>query len=502
MKKRVLSLCLVLVMAIGFLPTFSVANAATGGKCGQNLTWSLDGSVLTISGTGDMYDYSYGNAPWDKNFLELVVKDGVTSIGDCAFYECKKLETVQLAGTIRTIGDASFYYCRNLVDFTVPEGVTKIGYWAFGLCTFLDTIIFPESLTSIGEYAFSNCKFLRNITIPDSVTKIGEEAFCGCRMLADDDGFIIVKNILYGYYGKSKNIVIPQGVTYITRGLFFHSFEVESVVVPEGVQKIAPSTFGYSYNLKSVSLPGSLLSVDKSAFDGCESLKTVNYGGTEAQLENVMICERNDSLLNATWIFSSTPSDKQSQFDDVRGNKWYTRYINYSVAHNIFKGTAYRRFSPNNNITRAQFVQVLANIEGVDTHNVNVATMFDDVPKGKWYAPAVKWASDNGVVNGFGDGTFRPDDSVTREQMCVMLINYANYKRITVEEYMKQVSFDDDKDIAHWSKDAVYKCQKAGIVQGKGYNKFDPKGFGTRAEASKIFTIFYSHYIQKEVEVL
>ena len=189
--------------------------------------------------------------------------------------------------------------------------------------------------------------------------------------------------------------------------------------------------------------------------------------------------------------------DSSVVFNDVIQNKWYKQYVDYSVVFDIFSGTSVNKFSPNNNITRAQFVQVLANLQGVDTSNRNVTTQFTDVPAKKWFTAAVKWASDNKIVNGVGNSKFEPNANVTREQMCVMLVNYAKFKNITLRVIESKENFADDSKISQWAKTAVYICQQADIVNGKGAGKFDPQGTGTRAEATVIFTKFHKDYLTK-----
>ena len=119
------------------------------------------------------------------------------------------------------------------------------------------------------------------------------------------------------------------------------------------------------------------------------------------------------------------------------------------------------------------------------------------MPAKKWYTAAVKWASDNDIVNGLGDGKFGPDANVTREQMCVMLVNFAKFSGVTLNKVEAKENFADDAKISSWAKSAVYACQMADIVNGKGAGKFDPKGTGTRAEASVMFTKFHKDYLAK-----
>jgi hypothetical protein len=187
--------------------------------------------------------------------------------------------------------------------------------------------------------------------------------------------------------------------------------------------------------------------------------------------------------------------DSSEMFNDVDSDRWYKEYVDYVVTNNIFNGMSETDFEPNTAMTRAMFVQVLANLEGVDTENRDVDTVFSDVPSGKWYAPSVKWANENGIVDGVSKTTFEPNAGVTREQMCVLLVRFANYKGLTLNEAVAPKVFSDDANLSNYAKDAVYACQRAGIVSGMTETTFDPKGSATRAQVAKIYTVFHKDYI-------
>ena len=187
-------------------------------------------------------------------------------------------------------------------------------------------------------------------------------------------------------------------------------------------------------------------------------------------------------------------ADTTKIFTDV-AQDWYTTYVNYAYTYNIFKGNVDGTFKPLANITRAEFVQVLANLSNVDTSNKQIATKFSDVGIGDWFSPAVRWANDNGIVSGYG-AEFKPQNNITREQMCVMIVNYAKYRGISLKVVEAKEAFADDWAISSWAKDAVYACQMADIVNGKGGGVFDPQGTGLRAEACVIFTKFHKAYLK------
>ena len=138
------------------------------GTCGEDLTWSLDDKgVLTISGTGNMEDYTLlSKAPWSdysQDITSIVVQDGVTSIGDNAFINCNKVEQVSLSNDVETIGDYSFSGCTSLTDITLPNGLKTVPNGAFALCTGLKTVTVPKSVTEVGTLAFSGCTSLSDV---------------------------------------------------------------------------------------------------------------------------------------------------------------------------------------------------------------------------------------------------------------------------------------------------------------------------------------------------
>ena len=113
------------------------------------------------------------------------------------------------------------------------------------------------------------------------------------------------------------------------------------------------------------------------------------------------------------------------RFTDVTKDKWYYTFVDYVTEKGYFSGTSETKFSPDVTMTRAMFVTALANLEGVTADNSKTA--FTDVPAGKWYTGAAKWAVDNKILSGYSDGTFRPNAKITREEMCVIMSNYIAY---------------------------------------------------------------------------
>jgi len=142
-------------------------------------------------------------------------------------------------------------------------------------------------------------------------------------------------------------------------------------------------------------------------------------------------------------------------------------------------------FSPNMTLTRGMVVTVLYRMaESPDASGLS--NPFDDVSDGKWYSDAVKWAADNKIVNGYGNGKFGPMDNITREQMAVMLMNYQQFSGNIPPDVVMDREFSDRDKISVWAKDAVDKLTKQGIINGRPNNLFDPDGEATRAEFAAI----------------
>ena len=167
------------------------------GTCGDNVYWSFSNGTLTISGSGKMYDYSDSDsdntsfnttAPWgnhrDYQIKKVIIAQGVSSIGDCAFYGCTSLTSVTIPNSVTSIGSHAFFFCHNLTSITIPNSVTSIEMKAFSNSG-LTSIRIPSSITCIEEYTFSQCFSLTSIYLPSSLTSIDLGAFLYCSNLAD-----------------------------------------------------------------------------------------------------------------------------------------------------------------------------------------------------------------------------------------------------------------------------------------------------------------------------
>ena len=157
------------------------------GSCGEDLTWSLADGVLTISGSGDMLEYSDGAFPgWygkREEIREIVLPSKLTSISDFAFFGCNNVTSVTIPSSVTRIGEYAFAQCTQLLQVDLGTGVESIGDGAFQECEALSSITFPASLTEIGSKAFYRCYGIQILTIPETVTNMGSSVFAYCTGL-------------------------------------------------------------------------------------------------------------------------------------------------------------------------------------------------------------------------------------------------------------------------------------------------------------------------------
>ena len=175
-------------------------------------------------------------------------------------------------------------------------------------------------------------------------------------------------------------------------------------------------------------------------------------------------------------------------FTDVN-NHWAKDNMLFVVSRGLLSGTSATTFSPNTGMTRGMFVTALGRLAGVDPADYQTS-MFTDVKEDAYYAPYVNWAAKTGVVSGTTDTTFAPDTNINREQMAVIMKNYATKLGYTIPKTLEAVTFADNAQISSWAKDAVKSMQQAGILAGKTNNCFDPAGTATRAEVATVLRRF------------
>ncbi len=290
-----------------------VGNIIASGECGlygDNLTWQIDSSnTLTISGEGEMANYSWTNwvptTPWYEyrdSIKKIVVKDGVTSIGSCAFYKLNKATKVTISNDVISFGWEAFYQCANLtyIDYPknlqkigngcfsdcdklrsakIPDSVTDLGTSVFSYCSNFESIVFPVGINRLPNAFFYECESLKTIAIPDTVKAIGGNCFYGCINLEKVYFPSALESIEFGvFYGctKLKDMFLPNNVTTLGNQVFYGCSGLEQLQLPESLTTI-PSEMCYNCSeLTEVTVPYSVKSIEQRAFYGCTKLKSIS----------------------------------------------------------------------------------------------------------------------------------------------------------------------------------------------------------------------------------
>lgn len=224
---RMFALVLALLMVLTSLP-FAFAEGEPSVACGEHAEWALSAEgVFTVSGTGDMTNYAKDeNVPWAKmreQIKSVAVAEGITSIGDRAFYGCLNMESISLPASLKKIGEMSFNGCSSLEELALPDGLTTIGWNAFTGCNHIKEMIFPNSVKTIGPGALAECNAIASVKLPENLTIVEYHLFRMCHSL--------------------KEINIPKTVTEIGGAAFYNCVKLTEVTVPSGVTEIGDFAF-------------------------------------------------------------------------------------------------------------------------------------------------------------------------------------------------------------------------------------------------------------------
>ncbi|MCD7812296.1 MAG: leucine-rich repeat protein [Ruminococcus sp.] len=243
--------------------TIEITGCDTSAEGDLEIPSEIDG--YTVTSIGDRAFYNY------KKLTSVTIPDSVTSIGDSAFYSCTKLTSVTIPDGVTSIGGYAFYFCYKLNSITIPNGVTSIEDCVFGACDSLTSVTIPDSVRKIKNHAFFSCDNLSSVIIPDSVTSIGDYAFSDCASL--------------------ESVTIGNSVTSIGNLAFICCESLTDVTIPDSVTSIGNNAFEYCTSLTSITIPDSVTSIGDFAFRSCTSLTSItvnvdngNYSSTDGVL--------------------------------------------------------------------------------------------------------------------------------------------------------------------------------------------------------------------------
>lgn len=280
----------------GYIPpsdpdaNLSIVNGTLDGGLAWNLTKA---GVMTISGSGAMPDFSSaGDQPWSSysdQIRKIVIGDGVTSIGSCAFWNCGVL-SAEISSSVTAIGNSAFQD-SSIVSVSIPSSVKTIGDSAFCQCQNLSSVTLSEGVESIGQNAFRSCMSLTSIALPASIGEVGAAAFFQCQKMTSATFAPGSKQVKLGdnlfsecYYLMS--VTLPKRIDRIGEGMFQNCLNLPRVEIPQGAESIGSWAFASCSRFTTVIIPDSITTIGIAAFASCP-LTDIYFTGTEEQWNRI-----------------------------------------------------------------------------------------------------------------------------------------------------------------------------------------------------------------------
>ena len=301
----------------GYIPPDDpTANTIIGtGNLEGGLTWNLTkAGTLTILGKGDMPDFaSAEEQPWFNNSSQIrkvVIGNGVTRIGACAFWKCGVL-SAEIPASVTTVGNSAFRESQ-LISVTIPSSVKTIGDSAFCQCQNLSSVNLSEGVETIDQNAFCACTSLTSIAFPASIGEVGSAAFFQCQALASVEFAPGSKQVKLGdnlfmqcYY--LIRVTLPKSIDRIGEGMFQNCMMLAGVEIPQGAGSIETFAFASCAALSVVIIPDSVATIGTAAFASC-SLTDIYFTGTKEQWDRISkIGDTAAAVSKATIHYNYTP---------------------------------------------------------------------------------------------------------------------------------------------------------------------------------------------------
>ena len=493
------------------------------GTYGDNLKWKLKNEVLTITGSGDMYDLSEDEmAPWYQykdQIYDLVLPEGLTSIGVGAFEGCCYLMKVEIPEGVTRIGAGAFYECSSITKLTIPDSVTSIEDYAFYFCNGLRSPRLPKNLEHLGysvfyETAYSNFEtnWTGEILYLDGWVVDADESITSAQIRSGTKG--IADGTFFGYedlkkvtfpddlkyigmqsfvYTDLRSVTIPDNVTSIGEGAFYECSHLASVKLPAGITAIEPWTFSYNEKLKSIEIPANVTHIGEAAFyaTGLTSITVANRECTIEEGEEKPAYMLGDPQKTTVYGYAGSPAQAYASkygyrftalsekvpFIDVPSAAFYEDPVAWAVENEITKGVDESHFGPNQGCTRGQVVTFLWRAAGCPAPVVTTASTFTDIKPGAFYELAVAWAVEQGITNGMSPGKFAPDATCTRGQIVTFLWRFKG----SPEPQNTDVPFTDLKPGGFYNKAVAWAVENK-ITNGMSPDKFAPDATCTRGQ--------------------
>lgn len=411
------------------------------------------------------YFATYDKALYSKDFTTL--------------YICpSKKQSIDIKGTTTLIGNFAFSDCEQLENVILPAGLKEIGYHSFGDNYQLKEIVVPASVEKIGDYFMANGAALQKIVVAE-----------GNKNYASEGGVLYTKDMttLIRCPEAIENLTISEKATTIETNAFFAKRSADSIVIPKNITVIKDAAF---QGIRS----------KKVIFQNpdCVITNTDNYGNQFIDARDLTVVGyKNSTIAKYAEAYGLKFEDIEANpFLDVAEETWKYTAAHFAYEHSIMNGKGADengkiKFDPDGTLTRAEFAQVLYNME--KTPQVEYEACFTDVPEKQWFTNAVIWVKKNDIAVGKID-KFDVFGKITRQEMATMLKKYAAYKGYSLEANADLSTYADADKISSWAVENMNWAVTNHIMRGKSETTLDPLGNATRAECAAVFKNFCEEF--------
>ena len=532
--KRLTSLLLILCLVLLLLPA-TLAVAAES----DLVPYAVEGGNIYFdptTGTVVSCDEAITRAVIPSQIGGVTVK----ALRNCSFWlrsETPVLESVVLPDTLESIGSECFRGQSALTEITIPSGITTIEFGTFQACTGLKTVSLPTTLRTIEYIAFYGCTSLEEITLPEGLEEISDFVFYGCTSLSSlnipgsvyEVGSELLVNTPYeqdpanwvggGLYldnwllcadSDREELTVRLGTRGIASNLVYRGSQIKTVHLPEGLKYISSNCFDNS-DLSTLTIPSTVERIGERSFryfmyptrltlyfkgdapitgrDQFISSITSSIFGNGGHRPVVIYRSADstgweqESLEGCTFMDWDSPCKK---FTDLSSDQWYYGAVSAMIDRGLMNGMNDTSFAPNRTMTRAMLVTVLWRYSGSPE---GYESTFTDVEDTQWYAKAVAWAAETGIVNGVGNNRFSPDGLITREQLVTMFYRFATINGMDTSLRTNPLPFPDAESVSTYAQEPISWAVATGLLNGiakNGVVTLSPQGNATRAQVCAI----------------
>ena len=511
MKKRIFSFVLAVLMIASLLPAAALAaDVVKSGTCGaegdgSNLTWTLDSEgVLTISGSGGMHDYnSPSSPPWYRSrsmVKSAVIADGVTSIGEWAFFVCRSLTSVTIPDSVTRIGKGAFSECTSLTSVTIPDGVTSIGKETFCNCGSLTSVTIPNSVTSIGWYAFYNCMSLAYVHYAGS-----EAQWKAISISSAGNNNLLTANIHYNYVSHThsyKDVVTAPTCTakgYTTHTCACGDSYVDTYVdalghawdngkvtkepteTETGVKTFTCTRCGETRTETMPVIPHVHSYKDVVTAPTCTekgyTTHTCSCGDSYVDTYTDPLGHdlKDDAAVAATCTTAGTTAGKHCTRCDYKEGMETIAALGHAWDEGKVTKEATETTQGSMTYTCTRCPATKRDI--LPASGLVATAVYNDVKNDtSWFYPGVQYCLSYGLMSGMGNGSFAPGEYTTRAQAAQILYNLHGNPEVS-----GGTPFTDVPEGA-WYQKAVTWAHSVGIVNGVTATTFSPNANITRQD--------------------